>query len=106
MAITTSQSNGVERIQMANGSYLDDAGSPEDATITLGFNPRVIQVVNETDRITNEWYEGQADGYAVRTVAAGTRTLATSGGPTVGSDNRSFTFPVLQNKQYRWAAYS
>lgn len=101
MAITSSTSTAANLMRMANGSHLDDAGTTA-ASIELGFNPRYIQVVNETDRITFEWYEGNDSAKGVKTVAAGTRTLETSGLITVSGD--TIGFPVLTNKQYRWVA--
>lgn len=103
MSVTSSQTNAVELSRMASGSYLDDAASPDAASITLGFDPRFIRVVNETDRIMFEWCEGNDSAKGVKTVAAGTRTLETSGLITVSND--VIGFPVLQNKQYRWQAF-
>lgn len=105
MAITSTQTNGIDRVQSAQGSYLDDAGT-DTPDIEVGFTPRYVQVVNQTDQITFEWYEGMTADHCIKTVAAGTRTAETSGGITVNADNRSFGFPVLTNKQYRWVAHS
>jgi len=103
MAITQTQVGGVERIQCDSGSYLDSAGGA--ASLTLGFEPRKIEVVNETDRVTWEWYKGQATANGIATAAAGTRTLETSGLITV-TGNRKFGFTSVAAKQYRWRAYS
>ena len=46
---------------------------------TVGFRPRSVRVQNE-NRIMLEWQDGMPDGHAFKTVAAGTRTLITSGG--------------------------
>lgn len=101
MAINQAMNPAAELQRIANGSYLDDAVSPATPSLLIGFTPRMVQVVNETDRITFDWYQGMPSGYAVQTVAAGTRTLITTGGVTVGAD-RTIGFPVLQNKQYRY----
>jgi len=106
MAITQTQSNGVDRIQAANGSYLDDAATPADAAIEVGFTPRYVKVENQTDRILFEWYEGMTNDHCIKTAAAGTRTAETSGGISIDSDGRGFSFPVIQNKQYRFRAES
>ena len=106
MAITSSQTDGVDRIQMATGAFLDSATTPDAAAITVGFTPRLIVVENETDRIKFEWREGMTSGYCVKEAAAGTRTLETTGGVTIATSNRGFSFPVIQNKQYRWQANS
>ena len=99
MPITSSVTPAVENTKITTISHLDDAGSPAAASYRVGFQPRYVKVENATDRILNEWYEGMTSAHAVKTVAAGTRTLETSGGPTVVGD--TIGFPVLQNKTYR-----
>ncbi len=99
MPITASITNAVENTRITTISHFDDAGSPAAASYRVGFTPRYVKVENATDRILNEWYEGMTSAHAVRTVAAGTRTLETSAGPTVVGD--TIGFPVAQNKQYR-----
>jgi hypothetical protein len=94
---TTKQDNG--QLRMFSAAVFDDAASPDAFSERLGFRPRYIRVENATDRIVNEWFEGMTTAHAVRTVAAGTRSLETSGGPTVVGDTVGFA--VLQNKQYR-----
>ncbi len=46
-------------------------------TISVGFEPTRVQVVNVTDRVTQEWYKGMNKGDFVETAANGTRTLET-----------------------------
>lgn len=103
MAITQTQRDAVERTQSASGSYIDSAGGV--ASITLGFEPRKIEVVNETARVTWEWYYGQTSAHGIATAADGVRTLATSGLITV-TGNRKFGFTAVIAEQYRWRAYS
>lgn len=100
MAITSSVTPAIELTRLTTISHFDDAGSPAAASYDVGFQPRYIRVENATDRIVNEWFEGMTSTHAVRTIAAGTRTLETSGGVTVGTDG-TIGFAVLQNKQYR-----
>jgi hypothetical protein len=100
MTITATVTPARELTRVTTISHLDDAGSPAAAAYDVGFVPRYIRVENVTDRICNEWMEGMASGHALRTVAAGTRTLETSGGPTLTAVD-TVGFPVLQNKQYR-----
>jgi hypothetical protein len=105
MAVTSTQKDS-HIARNASGSYLDDAGTPAAATINLGFQPRYFAWHNVTDRISYEWFDGNANGTTLKTVAAGTRTLDTtdvaisvSGGiVTIGAA------AILQNKQYRWTA--
>ena len=107
MAITQTQTNGNGVVRKTTGAYLDSAGTPAAATITLGFNPTYFEWLNATDRIGYEWYDGMAAGTTLKSVAAGTRTLDTSdvaisvsgGVVTIGAS------AVLQNKQYYWRAY-
>ena len=106
MAITSTQTDGVERIQMATGAWKDTATTPDAAAITVGFLPRLIVIENETDRIKFEWRQGMTSTYCVKEAAAGTRTLETSGGVTIATSNKGFSFAVIQNKQYRWQANS
>lgn len=54
----------------ATGTY-----TAADFTITLGFTPKYVKVVNVTDRITQEWYEGMNSGDFMETAATGVRTL-------------------------------
>lgn len=73
--------------------------------VSVGFTPKFLVWENITDRIKNEWYEGMAADSAINTVAAGTRTLSTTGangGFTVcDSDGTANTtgryFKVIQN---------
>lgn len=105
MAVTNTQKDTFI-VRHASGSYLDDAGTPAAATITLGFTPRYVAWHNVTDRISYEWFDGAANGTTLKTVAAGTRTLDTAdvaisvsaGVVTIGAA------AILQNKQYRWVA--
>jgi len=49
-------------------------------TLTLGFVPRYVQIVNVTTRIMTEWFEPIASGTSLDTAADGVRTLNTSSG--------------------------
>lgn len=104
MAITESQTQHQVRNYVV-GRHLDDASSPAAIDVDCGFVPRYVQVVNLTDRITFEFYEGMTDTNALKTVANGTRTLETSGGITLTTDGFSLdAAAVIQNKQYSWVA--
>jgi hypothetical protein len=99
MPITATVTTAVENTKLTTISHFDDAGSPAAASYRVGFQPRYVKVENATDRTLLEWYEGMTSGHAVKTVAAGTRTLETSGGVTVSGD--TIGFAVVQNKQHR-----
>ena len=85
MAITQSQSkNPASVMQMVVGNYIT-TGTAAAIPITIGFQAKYVRVVNETSRDMMEWYEGMADAEAIKTVAAGTRTLLTTLGITVAA---------------------
>ena len=106
MAITSSQEDSPVAIRNVEGAYLDSAGTPAAATITLGFNPQYFCWLNATDRIQYEWYKGMANGTTLKTVAAGTRTLDTAD-VAISVSNGVVTIgaaAILQNKQNYWSA--
>lgn len=99
MAITSTQTDAVDNTRLATINHFDDAASPAAASYDVGFRPRYVRVDNVTDRIMLEWYDGMTSAHAVKTLAAGTRSLETSGGVTVSGG--TIGFAPLQNKQYR-----
>lgn len=106
MAVTSSQVNGSGHVRNTTGAYLDSAGSPAAATLTLGFTPRYVCWLNATDRIQYEWYDGMAAGTTLKTVAAGTRTLDT-GDAAISVSGGTVTIAaaaILQNKQNYYVA--
>lgn len=112
MALTTNkQTQAGSVVNHAVGQVVTDAGAAADSTFDPGFVPRYIQWVDRTNRITLEWYEGMAANSAIRTVAAGTRTLDVSSGITVldGSNgSRGFTIKAADigaSASFSWRAY-
>jgi stage V sporulation protein SpoVS len=90
---TQTQAGGV--VNQSVGQVTTDAGAAADTAITLGFVPRYVQWVDRTNRITLEWFEGMAANSAIRTVAAGTRTLDVSAGITVSAPSSgALTFTI------------
>lgn len=86
MALSTNtQSNSRGIHNRAQGVVVTDGGAAADTTFTCGFAPRYIAFHNATDRISLEWFDGMASNSAIRTVAAGTRTLDVSSGITPGT---------------------
>ena len=63
----------------AVGRFLD-TGTVAATDIVCGFKPRYIRVVNVASGDMLEWFEGMADDSAIKTVAAGTRTILSSDG--------------------------
>jgi hypothetical protein len=86
MALTTNTLSQAESIaNLTVGQVVTDAGAAADTTFPIGFTPRYVCFENLTDRIKLEWYEGMAANSAIRTVAAGTRTLDVSSGLTINA---------------------
>ena len=91
---------------MAVGRAVSNADVAIAQTFTVGFTPRYVKFVNLTDRITDEWYEGMAADSAIETAAAGSMTLETAGGITVG--NGYFTVDStlsVASKTFAWVAF-
>lgn len=65
--------------------FTTDAVAAAATTFNFGFVPAHVRFINLTDRIEDEWFAGMAADSALHTIAAGTRTLATSGGITVAA---------------------
>lgn len=115
--MTITQTNLLSNMEFnyAYGRHLDDAGTPAAKTITLGFRPKKIVWMNQTDRIRYEWWVGDTNGTTIKTVAAGTVTLDTADVAISVANTATGTAPVtfkpthvitigaaaiLQNKQY------
>lgn len=93
MTVTESQNNGTGVANFASGSYLTD-GTAAAITITCGFTPRYVKVVNVTGGSTGlifmEWFDGMDDANGVKSEDAGTSetalTLITTLGITPAAD--------------------
>lgn len=68
----TSQTNGITN--MACGSFTGDGTA---TSVTLGFVPRRVHLINATDRIQQIWQEGLAATQTINIIADGTATLNT-----------------------------
>ena len=112
MALTTNTSEvSGSVVNHSTGKLVTDASAAAAVTLTIGFVPRVFRLVNITDRITYEWYTGMTNPGAVKTVAAGTRTLETTEGFTFGTvalgtaDNVTIPATImLASKTFHWEA--
>lgn len=107
MAVTQSQSKAPGSVSnVATGSYLtSDAAAA--ITVTCGFKPRYVLVVNQTSGDRYEWFYGMTAAHAVKRVAAGTWSAITSLGVTVAE--HGFTIGLdtdvnVINEQIRWLA--
>lgn len=87
MALTTNlQSETADICNVTFGQVVTDAGAAAVTTLgPFGFIPRYVQWVNRTSLVMLEWFEGMAANTAIRTTAAGVRTLDVSNGITLGT---------------------
>jgi len=104
MATETQSEHQVRNV--AIGRYLEETLAAE-FDITTGFKPRYVCVENVTAGEKIEWYEGMADASAIKTIAAGTRTLPTSLGITPLTNGFTVGLDTLVNvisEQISWIA--
>jgi hypothetical protein len=97
--LTRTNSDKSDSPSAAQGKVIYDATAivaTDSTRVDTGFKPRYVRWVNLTDRVEIEWFEGMDANTCLKTVAAGTRTLETSGGNGgITVDERGFR--VLQN---------
>lgn len=102
MAITETINPPLTLTRMAVVTYID-TGTVAARKFVTGFRPRYVKVVNETDRIQEEWFEGMADAEGLLQIANGTKTLITADGITPAADGFTFGLDTtihITNKQY------
>lgn len=114
MAITSTQKKPLTRTNMATGRYLD-TGTAAAFTISCGFAPRYVKVVNVTSAGEGlnwlEWFEGMADDSAIKVQDAGTSeagiTLITTLGITPTADGFTVGLDTdlnVSSEQLSWLA--
>lgn len=110
MSSTSSQSVQPASVcNIAVGAYID-TGTAAAISITTGFRPRYVRVVNETGGHWEEWYEGMADAEALKcTEDGGTVDIAmiTSNGITVSSSGFTIGLDTdinVTSEQLSWLA--
>lgn len=86
MAITSALRTSPSHQNRAVGSF-KDTGTVKKSVVKLGFLPRHVKLIDATNRISYEWYEGMAADSAIKQAANGDTTLETSNGVTVSSLN-------------------
>ena len=95
MAITKNTQFNMSGIaHRANGtlSAADvDVDFGDTITKVLGFAPKYIRVVNVTDKVIHEWFEGMDVGDYIEEVAAGDKTLETDDLLAVTADGFTIT---------------
>ena len=65
MTITATLTQSNTHLNRAFGSHLETAGGAK--TITVGFMPRRVKWVDETNLHSWEWFSGMANGTSLRT---------------------------------------
>lgn len=86
MAITSALRTSGTQQNRAVGSF-KDTGTVKKSVVKLGFLPRHVKLIDATNRISYEWYEGMAADSAIKQAANGDTTLETSNGVTVSALN-------------------
>lgn len=102
----TSQSYGITNV--ASGSFTGDGTA---TTVTLGFVPRRVHLINVTDRIEQIWQEGMAATTTLNRAADGVGTANTSSliVPSGATDSyKGFLIAAgaaVNAKAYVWTAW-
>lgn len=109
MSVTSTQSAQPASVNnVAVGRYID-TGVVAAFTLTTGFKPRYVKVVNvgATGLSTMEWLEGMADASCILTITDGTITVPTTLGITVSSSGFTVgvtTEVIITSEQLSWLA--
>ncbi len=110
MSSTSSQSVQPASVcNIAVGNYIE-TGTAAAISITTGFKPRFVRVVNETAGHWEEWYEGMADAEALKcTEDAGTVDIAMITTLGITPNNYGFTIGLdtdinVASEQLSWLA--
>ena len=96
-----SQSNDEGILRMSTGQFTTDATTT--ATITLGFKPRFISVIDESTQVSYLWQTEMAAVDILKRVDNGDATMDTT--QVITASDRSFTFVPEANKTYDWVAF-
>ena len=83
MATVAATSKAMSITEFSSGSFTSDNTA---TTVTLGFKPRWVKVINTTDVIVWEKIEGMAATHSVKTVTAGTTTIDTGSAILINAD--------------------
>lgn len=96
----TSTTGGIAHF--SSGSFTSDNTA---TTVTLGFTPRWVKVVNSTDVIVWEKIEGMAAANSVKTVTAGTTTVDTGSAITLSENGFTLSAAAVGDaKAIAWVA--
>lgn len=115
MAVTSTQSMQPASVaNIAVGSYLD-TGTAAAISITTGFQPRYVKVVNVTAASTGlvvmEWFEGMSDANGIKTYDEGTSETGVTLITTLGITPSATGFTIgldtdlnVTSEQLHWMA--
>lgn len=70
----SAQADGI--VRRASGSFTSDNTA---TTVTIGYTPRHVRVVNTSDATIYEWFDSMPANSTIKTVTAGTTTIDTTG---------------------------
>jgi hypothetical protein len=103
--LATSNDGGISNT--AVGSF---TGTGVDVDVAVGFKPRMIRLINLTDRTVYEIFSDMAVGHALKSVAAGTMTDDAAGILIRGSQDayRGFFIPAaiaINTKAFYYVAF-
>jgi hypothetical protein len=98
----TAKDSSAGRANMASGTLTSDNTA---VAVKLGFKPRWVKVVNETDVIIWETLGTMASTKAIKVVTAGTTTVDTGSAIVIGEDGFTISATAAGNsKVLHWAA--
>lgn len=83
MATVTLSKRADGIVNVVTGSWTGDGAAQ---TLTLGFVPLYIKIVNETDATTWEKWDPMVAANSIKTVTAGTMTVDTGSAIVINSD--------------------
>lgn len=103
MATVSATTKAASITEFSSGSFTSDNTT---TTVTLGFKPRWVKIVNTTDVIVWEKIEGMAAANCIKTVTAGTTTIDTGSHVLINSDGTLTlsTTAVGNAKAISWVA--
>ena len=85
MPVTITLTSEHQVRNVATGRITNTTTAAALGGFAIGFSPRYVCIVNISERVQLEWYNGFGGAQALKTVAAGTRTRITSLGITTGA---------------------
>lgn len=104
MSTDTATSHSAGVANFATGQL--DPSANEAITVTLGFKPRHVRVVNEDLVVVWEKFEGMAAAACIKTVTAGTTTYDTNSGIVLGDNGFTISSAAAgDGDNVMWAAW-